>query len=333
MGAPRALGVAMTPLEGRREVVLHVAERAEELGYDSFFLAEGWGHDAAVLLAEVATRTSRIGIGTGVLNTWGRSAAGVAMLASSLAAVSGGRFTLGLGAGSPALAEGLHGVPFTAPIGRLETMAREVLGLLAGERASSVVPGGSRPLRLASLPPDTVPFYLAALGPRSVRLAGELADGWMPFLQARSGMPDALAQLRAGADARGDGTSLPQVCPALPLAVSDDSERARGTASWWVAFYLLSMGPLYREALVRVGLGDAVQAVIEANPDGRSTVVPSSAEVLLDELTLWGDTDSARKSLDSWYDAGADMPLVVLPPGADLADLDLMLEAMAPDAG
>jgi alkanesulfonate monooxygenase SsuD/methylene tetrahydromethanopterin reductase-like flavin-dependent oxidoreductase (luciferase family) len=105
-----SLAVGLTPLETRREVVLHLATRAESLGYDAFFLAEGWGHDASVLLAEVATRTSRIRIGTGVLNVWGRSAAQIAMLATSLHEISDGRFSLGLGAGSPALAEGLHDV-------------------------------------------------------------------------------------------------------------------------------------------------------------------------------------------------------------------------------
>src|SRR2546423_15458240 len=83
----RALAVGLTPLETRRDVVLHVASRAEQLGYDAFCLAEGWGHDAPVLLAEVATRTSRIRLGTGVLNVWGRSAASLAMLATTLDAV------------------------------------------------------------------------------------------------------------------------------------------------------------------------------------------------------------------------------------------------------
>src|SRR5688500_5231010 len=78
------LGIGLTPLETRREVVLHVASRAEQLGYEAFYLAEGWGHDAAVLLTEVAVRTSRIHIGSGVLNVWGRSPATIAMLATSL---------------------------------------------------------------------------------------------------------------------------------------------------------------------------------------------------------------------------------------------------------
>ena len=119
-----SLAIGLTPLETRREVVLHVATRAETLGYDAIFVAEGWGHDAPVLLAEVATRTSRIRIGTGVLNIWGRSAAQIAMLAASLHEISAGRFVLGLGAGSPTLAEALHDVPFRDPVQRLAATTR-----------------------------------------------------------------------------------------------------------------------------------------------------------------------------------------------------------------
>ena len=132
---PMNVAVGVTPMETRREVVLRLADVAEDLGYSAFTVAEGWGYDAGVLLAEIATRTSRIELGTGVLNVWGRSPASIAMLASGLHAVSGGRFTLGLGAGSPQLAEGLHDVEFRAPVRRLGATARQVRALLDGERA------------------------------------------------------------------------------------------------------------------------------------------------------------------------------------------------------
>jgi alkanesulfonate monooxygenase SsuD/methylene tetrahydromethanopterin reductase-like flavin-dependent oxidoreductase (luciferase family) len=328
MTVDRPLAVSMTPLESRREVVLHVAGRAEELGYDAFFLAEGWGYDAGVLLAEVATRTRTIMLGTGIVNIWGRSAAGVAMLASSLASVSGGRFVLGLGAGSPSLAEGLHDVEFVAPVARLAAVTSEVRRLLDGERVTPSAPGRSRPLKLGVRPESEVPIYLAALGPRAVRLCGQAADGWVPFLLPRSGLPDGLRLLADGVD--GSGRPLPRVCPAIPLAVSSDPVEARRIASWWVIFYLHSMGPLYREAMARHGLGDAVTDLLANNPDPRASDVPASAQVLIDELTLCGQPDEARAALDAWYDAGAQMPALTLPPGHDLAQLDYMLEVMRP---
>ena len=316
-------------METRREVVLHVADRAEELGYDAFFMAEGWGHDAGVLLAEVATRTSRITIGTGILNVWGRSAASIAMLATSLTEVSGGRFVLGLGAGSPPLAEGFHDVDFTRPVERLDAVTRQVRRLLTGQRLEPSVQRDNRPLKLAVPPETAVQIYLAALGPHAVRVAGELADGWVPFLLPLSGLPSGVQLLEEGI-ARGEpGRTLPLIAPSIPTAVSADPRIAFATASWWVAFYLVSMGPLYRKTLARLGFGSAVEAVVAANPTRRTFDVPESARGLFDELTLWGDPEHARASLDRWYDAGAQMPALTLPPGRPVAELDSILEALA----
>lgn len=326
----RPLAIGLTPLETRRDVVLHVAQRAEELGYDAFYLAEGWGHDAAVLLAEIATRTNRIRIGTGVLNVWGRSAASIAMLATTLDEVSGGRFGLGLGAGSPQLAEGLHDVAFRDPVGQLRTVTRQVRTLLDGGRMVPALPGEHRPLRLATGPAPDVPIHLAALGPDAVRLAGELADGWYPFLMPVSGLPGGVSLLAEGAARGAPGRGVPLVCPCIPVGVSPDPVAARRIASWWVAFYLTSMGPLYRGTLRRMGLGEAVDDVLAANPDHHSTDVPTSAQVLLDELTLCGDADAARAGLDRWYAAGADMPVLALPPNSPVDELDYVMESLRP---
>jgi alkanesulfonate monooxygenase SsuD/methylene tetrahydromethanopterin reductase-like flavin-dependent oxidoreductase (luciferase family) len=325
----RPLAVGLTPMETRRDVVLHVADRAEELGYDAFFVAEGWGHDAGVLLAEVATRTSRITIGTGILNVWGRSAASVAMLATSLTEVSGGRFVLGLGAGSPPLAEGFHDVDFNAPVERLDTMTRQVRRLLTGQRLAPSAERRNRPLRLAVPPETAVQIYLAALGPQAVRAAGELADGWVPFLLPVSGLEAGVRLLEEGMKRGEHDRAMPLIAPSVPAAVSSDAEKALEMASWWVSFYLVSMGPLYRQTLARLGFAREVEQVLEANATPRSFAVPETARVLFDELTLWGDTENATKSLDRWYDAGAQMPAVTLPPGRPVEELDHILEAMS----
>lgn len=323
----RPLAVGVTPLETRRDVVLHLATRAEELGYDAFFVAEAWGHDASVLLAEIAMRTSRIGIGTGVLNVWGRSAATIAMLATSLSELSGGRFALGLGAGTAQLAEGLHDVPFRAPVARLGAVTREVRRLLDGERITSTVPGGSRPLRLGVRASHDIPIQLAALGPAAVRLTGELADGWCPFLLPLSGLKDGMRLLEEGAA----GRPLPRICPCVPVAAGPDPVVTRAVASWWVAFYLTSMGPLYGATLRARGFGDAVDAVLAANPSRGTTDVPAAAQILLDELTVSGDAADARAGLERWYAAGADMPVLVLPPNRSVDELDHALDALRPD--
>lgn len=328
--ARQRLAVGLTPMETRRPVVLHVAQRAEDLGYDAFFLAEGWGHDAAVLLAEVATRTSRITLGTGVLNVWGRTPASIAMLATSLHEISGGRFVLGLGVGSPPLAEGFHDVEFTAPVERLAAVTWQVRRLLNGERLAPSAERANRPLRLAVTPTAEIPIHLAALGPRATRLAGEVADGWTPFLLPVSGLGAAVGLLREGHDRGAPGRPLARIDPSIPTAVAADPAAARELASWWVSFYLVSMGPLYRRTLRRLGHGEAVDEVLAANPTPRTFEVPESARVLLDELTLWGDADQARAALDRWYAAGAELPALTLPPGRPVEELDHILESMAP---
>ena len=102
------VGVSVMPLENRREALIGVATTAERLGYDGFFLPETWAHDVTVLMAEAALRTERITLGSGILGIWGRSPGTLAMAASTLGAVSAGRFVLGLGASTSQLGEGLH---------------------------------------------------------------------------------------------------------------------------------------------------------------------------------------------------------------------------------
>jgi alkanesulfonate monooxygenase SsuD/methylene tetrahydromethanopterin reductase-like flavin-dependent oxidoreductase (luciferase family) len=314
-------------MENRPDVVVQLAARAEVLGYDAFLLAEGWGHDAPVLLGTIAARTDRIRLGTGVLNVWGRSPAGIAMLASSLDAVSGGRFVLGLGAGSPQLAEGLHDQRFHAPVARLESVTREVRALLAGERMTPSLADGHRPLRLAVEPRPGIPVHLAGLGPRAVRLAGELADAWYPFLMPRSGLRDGVKILHEGA-IRAD-RPMPLVSPGVPVAVAEDAATARAVATWWVLTYLTRMGPIYPRTLRTLGFGEAVDAVLAAPDPGHAEVLPG-AEVLLDELLISGDAETGRAGVDAWFEAGADLPVVVLPPGRPLAELEFALEALRP---
>lgn len=325
----RPLAVGITPMETRRDVVLHLAVRAEELGYDAVFVAEGWAHDAAVQLAEIAVRTSRIRIGTGVLNVWGRSAGTLAMLATSLSELSGGRFVLGLGAGSPQLAEGLHDVAFRSPVDRLGAVTRQVRGLLEGERMAASAPGGRRTLRLGVSAEARVPIQLAALGPDAVRLCGEVADAWYPFLAPVTGLKEGGRLLEEGAARVGPDRALPRICPGIPTAVSSDPATARALSWWWIGFYLTSMGPLYGRTLRNLGFADAVDAVLDGHRSG-SDELPAAARVLVDELTLTGDATTARAGLDRWYAAGADMPVVVMPPGRDVDELDRTLEALRP---
>src|SRR5262247_4214757 len=200
----RPLGVSVMPLDNRREALVGVAALAERLGFDGYFLPETWAHDVTVLMTELAIRTQRLLLGTGILGVWGRSAGTLAMAAASLSEVSSGRFVLGLGASTAQLTEGLHDVPFVAPLAKMRRTVAQVRALLGGERVPLAVATGARPLKLNLPRMGDVPIFLAALTDESVRLTGEVADGWLPFLYPRRCLVQGLELLREGAARAGD---------------------------------------------------------------------------------------------------------------------------------
>jgi alkanesulfonate monooxygenase SsuD/methylene tetrahydromethanopterin reductase-like flavin-dependent oxidoreductase (luciferase family) len=226
------VGVSVMPLENRHEVILSLATAADRLGFDGLFLPETWAYDTTVLLAELAVKTERIRLATGIVGVWNRSAATIAMAAATLATVSGGRFVLGLGASTPQLAEGLHDVPFSAPVARMRQVLQQVRALLRGERIPLAVTTAARPLKLNLPPAPELPIYLAALGDASVRLAGELADGWSPFTYPRRQQAHGVERLSEGAAQGGHPERVPVVSPSIPTVVSDDPAKAREGAAW-----------------------------------------------------------------------------------------------------
>jgi alkanesulfonate monooxygenase SsuD/methylene tetrahydromethanopterin reductase-like flavin-dependent oxidoreductase (luciferase family) len=324
------VGVSVMPLENRREALIGVATTAERLGYNAYFLPETWAQDITVLMAEAALRTERLLLGTGILGVWGRSSGTLAMAAASLAEVSAGRFVLGLGASTAQLTEGLHDVPFVAPLAKMRRTVTQVRALLRGERVPLGVATGARPLKLNLPLTGAVPIFLAALTDESVRLAGELADGWLPFLYPRRCLPQGLALLREGAARSGDAGRRVSVYPSIPTVVADDSAEARAGAAWFVSFYLTTMGPLYRRSLARQGFGREIDAVIGANTPRFTAAVPPEAEVLLEELTVFGTPVEARGRLAQWHAAGADMPLVFIRPDLAPQEIERTLSAFAP---
>jgi alkanesulfonate monooxygenase SsuD/methylene tetrahydromethanopterin reductase-like flavin-dependent oxidoreductase (luciferase family) len=325
------VGAGITPFHTDEEASIRLASRAEELGYARFGAAEGWTHDAVVLLARIACVTSRIGLATSVLSVWSRTPGAIAMAAASLQRASDGRFALGLGASSPPLVEGLHGLEWEKPVTRMRETIVAVKALLEGGRLP-LDREDVRPLRLGSPPERRVPIVLAALTPSSVRLAGELADQWLPFLWARSKLPDGRALLADG-EAAGDGSGPTVVSPSVPLAIAEDEETARQIAAAWLLAYLTRMGPLYPRVLRDdFGFGREIDALLEANGGDGPPHLPADAERLAREVTLMATYDEAPRTIRRWLEAGADTVDLVLPLGLPEAQLTEMLEAAAPDA-
>ncbi|HET7343145.1 MAG TPA: LLM class flavin-dependent oxidoreductase [Methylomirabilota bacterium] len=329
MSAPR-VAISLMPLENRRETLVATALAAERRGFDAFLLPETWAYDTPIVLGEIALKTERVTLGTGIVGVWSRSAGTLAMAAATLAEMSGGRFVLGLGASTPQLTEGLHDVPFEAPVARLRRTLTQVRALLAGERIPLGVTAAARPLKLNVPAGPPVPIYLAALGDASIRVAGELADGWMPFLYPRRCLAEGVARLREGAVRGGHPDRLPAVCPSMPTVVAEREEDARKGAAWFLSFYVVSMGTLYRASLVRQGFGKEVEAVLAANTPKFAGAVPPDADALLEELIVFGTPPQARARLARWHAAGAALPTLLLPPNLTAAQLEFTLDALRP---
>jgi alkanesulfonate monooxygenase SsuD/methylene tetrahydromethanopterin reductase-like flavin-dependent oxidoreductase (luciferase family) len=324
-------GVALTPMETRHDVILRVAELADELGYEVFALPEGWGLDSTLLLAELAPRTRRITLVSAILSVWGRTPATLAMTAATLHRLARGRYVLGLGSSTRALVEGFHDVAFEHPADKLREVTTKVRALLAGERAQLDAAAGARPLRLGQPPVPELPIWLAALGERTTRVAAELGDGWIPMFISPDRLAGRVAQLGEARQAAGlrDG---PLTVAAGPWTVADgDAAAARAAVAGCVAWYLSAMGDVYGRIVADQGHGAAVEAVKATNPRPRlqGGTVPAEARVVLDEYTAHGTPGQVREQLERW-DGAADVTLVGLPPGMAWEAIEATLRAAAP---
>jgi alkanesulfonate monooxygenase SsuD/methylene tetrahydromethanopterin reductase-like flavin-dependent oxidoreductase (luciferase family) len=325
------IGAGVTPFQTDADATIRLAVHAEQLGYARFGAAEGWTHDAVAVIAQTARVTSRIGLATTVLPVWSRTPATIAMAAASLQAASNGRFELGLGAGSPPLVEGLHGITWQQPAKRIRATLVAVRALLDGARLP-LDREHVRPLRLGAPPEQRVPILLAALAPSSVRLAGELADHWLPFLWARSRLPDGRTLLDEG-EAVAERTTPTGVAASVPLAIAEDEETARQIAAAWLLAYLTRMGPLYPRMLSdHFGFARDVEALLDANRDGGRPRLPAAAERLAQDVTVMAVYDQVQDAVRPWLEAGADTVNLVLPSGLPEQQLLEMLAAAAPAA-
>jgi alkanesulfonate monooxygenase SsuD/methylene tetrahydromethanopterin reductase-like flavin-dependent oxidoreductase (luciferase family) len=177
------------------------------------------------------------------------------------------------------------------------------------------------------LPDVPVPIALAALSTGSIRLAGELADGWAPFLWARSRLQEGRALLQEG-ESRVEPATPTRVCVAVPVALGPDEASARRLAAWWLSTYVTRMGPLYPRMLrERFGMAAGVDALIEAAD--RRPELPAVAEELAREVTLLGTYDRAADAIEAWFAAGADSVQLVLPPGRPEEELAEIVDVAA----
>jgi F420-dependent oxidoreductase-like protein len=253
---------------------LALAQEADRLGFSVVWAAEAYGSDSPSTLAWIAGQTSQIDLGAAVMQIPARTPAMTAMTAATIDAVSGGRFRLGLGVSGPQVSEGWHGVRFAKPLARTREYVDIVRLALArkpvaydGEHYTLPLPDGpGKALRLGFHPPrESIPIYLAAVGPKNLELAGEIADGWLAIFFAPDAAGEYLQHIERGRAKSGAGLTGFDVAPSVPLVVGDDLAACADVIRPYAALYVGGMGSreqnFYNQLAIRMGYADEAKTV------------------------------------------------------------------------
>jgi F420-dependent oxidoreductase-like protein len=301
--------------------LIGLAQDAERIGYDSAWAAEAWGTDAATVLAWLAATTTTLKVGSAILQIPARTPTATAMTAATLDLMSDGRVLLGLGVSGPQVVEGWHGQPWGKPVAKMREYVEIIRAVL---RRETIVhdgehyaipysgPNGTglgKPLKLMARPLRAeIPIYLAVFKRRSVELAAEIADGWLPIFFS----PERARQTFPAPFARGDGFDI---APAVPAVVADDVDSARDVLRPYYALYVGGMGArgknFYNDLAASYGFEAEAKQIQDLFLDGRQRDAAAAVpDALVDELALVGPADRIRDRLDAWKESGATTLLV-----------------------
>jgi F420-dependent oxidoreductase-like protein len=298
---------------------LALAQEAERLGFSVVWAAEAYGSDSPSILAWIAGQTERIDVGTAVMQIPARTPTMTAMTAASIDTMSGGRFRLGLGVSGPQVAEGWHGVAFGRPLRRTREYVEIVRAALRretvayqGEYYTLPLPDGpGKPLKLGFHPLRAdIPIYLAAVGPRNLELAGELADGWLAIFFSAEHAAAQLADIAAGRAKVGKTLDGFDVVPSVPVVIGDDPVLCAEAVRWYAALYVGGMGSrdknFYNQLAVRMGYGDAAREVQDLYLAKRHRDAAAAVPFdFIDRTSLIGPVERVAEGLSRYAAAGA----------------------------
>ncbi len=302
---------------------IELIQQAESMGYDSVWTAEAYGNDAVTSAAYVLAQTSKIRVGTAIMQMPARTPAMCAMTAMSLDQLSGGRFIVGLGASGPQVVEGWHGVPYGKPVTRTKEYIQIMRKIFEREgpvefdgqmyqmpNQSEGTTGLGKPLK-SILAATDIPIYTASITPAGLRCAGEVADGVFPVWMDPNKYDVLGESIEQGFEKAGNGKSLKDfdIAPFVTVALNDDLDDAYDALRPWLALYIGGMGAknknFYHEYATRLGYGDAANQIQELYLSGKKpeaeALVPNE---LLDEVSLIGPRERIIERLGPWKEAG-----------------------------
>lgn len=339
------IGLGINYAGGFKEVAAEVAD-LERAGLDVVFVPEAYSFDAVSALGYLAATTDRVQLASGILQLYTRTPTLTAMTAAGLDYVSDGRFILGLGASGPQVIEGFHGLAYDAPIGRTREAVAICRQVWRRERVQFdgkyyQVPlpadrgtGLGKPLKLINKPVrERIPVLLAALGPKNVELAAEIAEGWQPifFLPEKAGdvWGDAIAAGKAKRDpALGDL----EIYAGPALAIGDDVEPLREFVKPHLALYIGGMGAkgknFYHALATSYGYGaeaDRIQELyLAGEKEAAAKAVPDD---LVRDVSLIGSAGFVKERIAAFREAGV-TTLNVVPIAATPADRVKLIETL-----
>jgi F420-dependent oxidoreductase-like protein len=302
---------------------IELIQQAESMGYDSVWTAEAYGNDAVTSAAYVLAQTSKIRVGTAIMQMPARTPAMCAMTAMSLDQLSGGRFIVGLGASGPQVVEGWHGVPYGKPVTRTKEYIQIMRKIFEREgpvefdgqiyqmpNQSEGTTGLGKPLK-SILAATDIPIYTASITPAGLRCAGEVADGVFPVWMDPNKYDVLGESIEQGFEKAGNGKSLKDfdIAPFVTVAMNDDLDAAYDALRPWLALYIGGMGAknknFYHEYATRLGYGDAANQIQELYLSGKKpeaeALVPNE---LLDDVSLIGPRERIIERLGPWKEAG-----------------------------
>ncbi|RUP31443.1 MULTISPECIES: LLM class F420-dependent oxidoreductase [Mycolicibacterium] len=339
------IGLGINYAGGFKEVVAEVAD-LEKAGLDVVFVPEAYSFDAISALGYLAAATERVELASGVLQLYTRTPTLTAMTAAGLDYVSDGRYILGLGASGPQVIEGFHGVPYDSPIGRTREVVeicrqvwrRERLAY-QGKHYTIPLPEGQgtglgKSLKLINHPVrERIPVLLAALGPKNVELAAEIAEGWQPIFYMPEKAKDVWGDALAAGYAKRDAALPPMDIYAGPaLAIGDNVEGMREFIKPHIALYIGGMGAkgknFYHNVATKYGYGaeaDRIQELyLAGDKEGAAKVVPDE---LVRDISLIGSREFVKERVAAFREAGVTV-LNVVPMGATTADRVKLIEEL-----
>lgn len=300
---------------GWGEAVSWVLE-AEKLGVDSVWTSEAWGFDAISPLAYLAGKTEKVKLGTSIMQAGTRTPTAVAMTVLTMQSLSNGRFILGLGNSGPQVIEGWHGVRFDRPLQRLREIVEIVRMACSGERVTYngkvyqlPLPGGEGRALKVSIPPAHVPIYLATLGPKSLEVTGEIADGWLASSFAADNSEPLLGAIRRGAERAGRDFNAIERQAGGVVEFGDDLDKLIAPRKPGFAFEIGAMGSrdhnFYKDAYAMQGFSEAVQKVqalwFERKRDEAAAEVPDDLVIM---GNLLGTEGMVKDRIRAFRDAG-----------------------------